>query len=84
MASFTKFSNSQTMEKAEMVLVAIGMTFIVFQTDDVTVILNVVREFGWVSKWVCSHDKMNTKTDNTFNDPFCVRTLIFEVGWKIL
>ena len=48
------------------------------------VILNVVREFGWVSKWERSHDKINTKTDNTFNDPFCVRTLIFDVGWKIL
>ena len=29
---------------------------------------------------------MNMKTDNTFNDPFCVRIfiLIFKVGWKIL
>ena len=36
------------------------------------------------SEWVCSHDKMNTKTDNTFNDPFCVRTLMFEGGMENL
>ena len=27
---------------------------------------------------------MNLKTDNAFNDPFCVGTLILEVRWKIL
>ena len=36
------------------------------------------------SKWICGHDQMNSKTDNAFNDPFCVRTLIFEVRRKIL
>ena len=35
-------------------------------------------------KWVCGHDKMNTKADNTFNDTFRVGTLIFKVRWKIL
>ena len=53
-----------------------------------SVVLDVVREFGrefgWISKWVCGHDEMNSKTDNTFNDPFSVEVLIFEVEWKIL
>ena len=48
------------------------------------VVFNIVREFGWISKWVCGHDEMNSKADNTFNDPFCVGLLIFKVRWKIL
>ena len=36
------------------------------------------------SRWICGHDKMNTKTDNTFNDPFSVGVLILKVRWKIL
>ena len=42
-----------------------------------TIVLELVREFGWVSEWVCSHDEMCAKTDNTFNDPFSVGALIF-------
>ena len=83
MASFTNFSNSQTMEKTEMVFVVIVIMFIFFQTNDMTTVFNVVREFGWISKWVYSHHKINAKTDNAFNDLFGVRTLIFEVRWKI-
>ena len=67
----------QTMEKTEMILLAIIIIFIFFQTNDIAIVLNVVWEFGWVSKWVCGHDEMNAKTENTFNDPFCVRALIF-------
>ena len=84
MASEFVLSNSQTTKETEMVLVAIGIMLIFFQTNDIAIVFNVVREFGWVSKWVCSHDKMNVKTYNTFNDPFRVGTLIFEVGWEIL
>ena len=66
-----------------MVLVSISIILIFLQTNDVSVVLDIVREFGWISKWVCGHDKMNTKTDNTFNDPFCVGPLIFKVRLKI-
>ena len=27
---------------------------------------------------------MNTKTDNTFDDPFGVRVLVFKVRWNIM
>ena len=43
-------------------------------------LFDIVREFGWISKWVCSHDKMNSKTDNTFNDPFCIRDCSLFIG----
>ena len=46
MVGFSKFSNSQTTEKTEMVLVAIIIISIFLQSNDVTIVLNVVREFG--------------------------------------
>ena len=48
-----------------------------FLMQCVSVVLNIVRKVRGVSKWVCGHDQMNSKAHNTFNDPFCVRTLIF-------
>ena len=68
-----------------MVLVSISMMLIFFQSNDVSVVFDVVREFAWISKWICGHDEMNAKTHLvTFNDPFSVGTLIFKVRWKIL
>ena len=67
-----------------MVLVSIRMMFIFFQTNDVSVVFNIVRKVRAISKWVCGHDQMNSKADNAFNDPICVGTLILEVRWKIL
>ena len=67
-----------------MVFVAIAVVFMFFQSNDVSVVFDLVGEFGWISEWVSGHDEMDSKTDNTFDDPFSVRTLIFEVGWKIL
>ena len=83
MVGFFKLSNSKTTKETEMVLVAVCMMFIFFQTNNKTIILDIVREFGWVSKGVCGHDKMNPKTDNSFNDPFGVGTLIFQVRGEI-
>ena len=84
MSGFSKFSNCQATKETKIILVSIGMMFIFFQTNDVSVVFNIIREVRGVSKWVCSHDKMNSKTDNAFNDPFRVGTLILEVRWKIL
>ena len=83
MAGFFKLSNSKTMKETEMILVAIIIILIFFQTNNKTIILDIVRELGWISKWVCGHDKMNPKTDNSFNDPFGVGTLIFQVRGEI-
>ena len=79
MADFSRFSNGQTTEETEMILVTVCMILIFFQTNDIAIILDIVGKFGWVSKGVCGHDKMNPKTDNAFNDPFGVGTLIFQV-----
>ena len=64
------------MKETEMIPVVIIMIFIFFQTNNKMIILDIVGEFGWISKWVCGHDKMNAKTDNMFNDPFGVWMLI--------
>ena len=66
-----------------MVLVMIIIIFIFSQTNDILIVFYAIREFGWIPKWVCGHNEMNSKTDNTFNDPFCIGKLIFKVGWKI-
>ena len=84
MSDFSKFCNSQATKEAEMVLVNFCSIFIFFQTNDISVVFNIVRKIRGVSKWVCGHDQMNSKADNAFNDPFCVGTLILEVRWKIL
>ena len=49
-----------------------------------TIVLDIVGQVRGFSKWVCGHDEMNAKTYNTFDDPFSVGALIFEVRWKIL
>ena len=84
MASTFVLSNSQTTKKTEMVLVTVCMILIFLQSNDIPVVFDIVREFRWISWWVCGHDEMNPKTDNTFNDPFCVGTLIFQVRGESL
>ena len=76
---FTKFYNSKAMKETEMVLVTIIIMFMFFQTNDVLIVFYTIREFGWIPKWVCGHDEMSLKTDNSFNDPFGVGMLIFKV-----
>ena len=50
MLGFTKYCNCQATKEAEMVLVAIVMIFILFQTNDVSVVFYVVRKVRGVSK----------------------------------
>ena len=56
MASELVLSNSQTTKETEIVLVSFCGIFIFLQTNNKAVVLNVVREFQRVFKWVCSHD----------------------------
>ena len=77
-------SNGKTPEKSRDGPCKFLQYFIFFQSNDVSVVFDVVREFGWISEWVSGHDERYAKTDNTFNDPFSVRALIFKVRWKIL
>ena len=71
--------NGQATKEAEMVLATTRMILIFFQSNDVSVVFNIVREFGWFSKWISGHDEMNAKTYNTFNDLLSVGALIFKV-----
>ena len=83
MVGIFKLSNGQTTEETEMILVHFHSIFIFFQTNDKTIVFDIIGKFGFVSKGVCGDDKMNPKTDNSFNDPFCVGTLIFQLRGKI-
>ena len=80
---FSKFSNGQTTKEAEMVFVAIAMGLIFLQTNDIAVVLDIIGEFGWLSEWVCSHDEMQTKVHDAFNDPFRVWSLFFQKRGEI-
>ena len=71
------------MKETEMVLVTIIIMFIFFQTNDISIVFYIIREFWWIPEWVCGHDEMNCKTDNTLNDLFRIGTLVFKMGWKI-
>ena len=84
MSGFSKSSNCQAMKETKMVVVNFCSIFIFLQTNDVSVVFNIIRKVRGVSKWVCGHDELNSKTDKVFNDPFRVGTLILEVRWKIL
>ena len=69
--------------KKQMILVHFRSILIFLQTNDKMIVFDIIRKFGWVSKWVSGHNKMNANTDNSFNDPFGVGTLIFQVRREI-
>ena len=43
MSGVSKFSNCQATKETKMVLVSIGSIFIFFQTNDVSVVFNIIR-----------------------------------------
>ena len=82
-ASFAKFSNSQTPEKAEMVLVSIRLIFIFFQTKNVSVVYDVVRECWRISWRVCCWKDTYLQIHNPFKYPFGCGMLVSKMSREI-
>ena len=83
MASFAKFTNSPTPEKAEMVLVSIRLIFIFFQTKNVSIVFYVIWKFWRISERVCCWKDTYLRIHDPFKYPLGVGTLISEMRWEI-